>query len=125
MASTAWRWVRRGFQYFHSYMSIVVLGLGFMTFSAYRRVLISFDSENKMKQIFLCIIAIILIGYVLLLLSNSKILISENKVEPNVNSKQASLVCRYFIGRHILIRTYWYAPNNIFGKDSCPFLLVD
>lgn len=37
-------------------------------------------------------------------------------------NRSPSLVCRYFNGRKILTIAFWYASNNIMGRDSCPFL---
>ena len=69
-----------------------------------------------------------------LLFSGSRILVYEVKVKPGDTygvegygdlgkSSQGSLVCRYFTGRSLLIRVFWYDPNNSFGKDQCPFIL--
>ena len=69
-----------------------------------------------------------------LLLSGKRVLISEKKVSPGESyfvseygnlgeSKQASLVCEYFTGRTLLTRVFWYSPNNILGRDQCPFLI--
>lgn len=69
----------------------------------------------------------------LLLLSGRRVLVSETKVQPgevyvvdgygNVGAAaQASLVCRYFTGRGIQATVFWYSLNNIFGRDSCPFI---
>ena len=33
------------------------------------------------------------------------------------------IVCRYFNGRGISSRVYWYSANNLMGRDACPFLL--
>ncbi len=81
------------------------------------------------------IIAAILIalGWVGLLLTDTRILVGEVKVESGQEyivegygdlkgNQQASLVCSYFNGRKVLKSVFWYAPNNIMGKDSCPFL---
>lgn len=34
-----------------------------------------------------------------------------------------ALVCRYFNGRGIVLRVFWYSSNNMMGRDACPFLL--
>jgi hypothetical protein len=41
------------------------------------------------------------------------------------DSKQASLVCEYFTGRSLLTKVFWHSPNNILGRDQCPFLTGD
>lgn len=69
-----------------------------------------------------------------LLLSGKRVLISEKKVNPGESyfvsdygnlgeSKQASLVCEYFTGRSLLTKVFWHSPNNILGRDQCPFLI--
>jgi hypothetical protein len=76
----------------------------------------------------------ILFSSIILLVSGKLILMSEKKVNPSENyivldygnlgdSKQASLACKYFSGRSILTKVFWYSPNNILGKDECPFIL--
>ncbi|PJC30797.1 hypothetical protein CO051_04910 [Candidatus Roizmanbacteria bacterium CG_4_9_14_0_2_um_filter_39_13] len=78
-------------------------------------------------------ISIIAFLWILLLVTNSRILLNEIKIEPreyyfvegwdNVgDASQASLVCTYFNGSKILKNVLWYSPNNIFGRDSCPFV---
>ena len=37
-----------------------------------------------------------------------------------VNEGEASLVCGYFTGLAVVHTVFWYSPNNILGKDSCP-----
>jgi hypothetical protein len=82
------------------------------------------------------IICALLFVYFLILISNTKLLISGIKIEPGEkyyvhdygdlgSSKQASLYCRYFNGRQVLTRVFWFSPNNILGKDSCPVILRD
>ena len=34
------------------------------------------------------------------------------------------LVCKYFTGRSVLTQVLRYAPENIYGKYSCPFLVA-
>jgi hypothetical protein len=61
------------------------------------------------------------------------VLISETKVLPDDyyivpeygnlgKNQQASLVCRYFDGRKLRVEVFWYSSNNLFGRDSCPFI---
>lgn len=70
-----------------------------------------------------------------LLVSGRGILVAELKVEPgervNVegygdisSASQATLVCRYFSGRSVLPKVYWYSPNGYLGKPQCPFLVA-
>jgi hypothetical protein len=33
-----------------------------------------------------------------------------------------SIECWYFTGRSIRSTPYWYSPNNVMGKDECPFI---
>lgn len=71
--------------------------------------------------------------WLMLLLTDTRVLISETKVNPGQKyiveehgdlgaNNQSTLVCRYFNGRKILTSVLWYSPNNFLGKDSCPFL---
>ena len=67
----------------------------------------------------------------LILISGSRILIYEKKINKgeiyiieeygNLGEGSSSLHCKYFTGRSIIDIAYYYAPNNFFGKDSCPF----
>lgn len=86
-----------------------------------------------MKKYIYIGIGIIAFLWILLLVTNSRILLNEVKVAPgeyyyvegwdNVgDANQASLICTYFNGRKILKNVLWYSPNNIFGRDSCPFI---
>lgn len=71
--------------------------------------------------------------YLTILIWGYKVLLSETKINPWENyyvedygdlwkSEQSSLVCSYFNWRKILQTVFWYSPNNIMGKDSCPFV---
>jgi len=85
------------------------------------------------KALFLIFIAV-LAASAALLITGKRILLSETKVKPGDSysapdygnlgeSKSASLVCKYFTGRSVLTRVFWYSPNNLMGKDECPFTL--
>ena len=65
--------------------------------------------------------------------TDSRILVWQTKVEPGQTyiaeewgdlgkESSAQLVCRYFTGRALTMNVMWYSPNNIAGRDSCPFL---
>jgi hypothetical protein len=87
-----------------------------------------------MNKKFLIIIPVILFSIIIfLLISGNRVLLSETKVEPGQDymlpewgnlgeAEQASLVCKYFTGRSVKISVYWYSPNNVLGKDQCPFI---
>ena len=86
-----------------------------------------------MKRASIIIAAVIVLGWVGLLLTDTRVLLGEVKVEPGQEfvvegygnlkeDNQASLVCSYFNGRKVLRTVFWYAPNNIMGRDSCPFI---
>ncbi len=86
------------------------------------------------KKALLFIATAVLTIAIALLVTGKRVLVSEVKVNPGDNysvpdygnlgeGKSASLVCRYFTGRSVLIRVFWYSPNNIMGKDECPFIL--
>lgn len=86
-----------------------------------------------MKRTGIVILTVIALSWLSLLLTNTRILVGETKVEPGQEyvvenygnlkgNQQASLVCSYFNGRKLLKTVFWYSPNNIMGRDSCPFL---
>jgi hypothetical protein len=90
----------------------------------------------KKKMLIAIPITIVILGWLFLLISGKRVLISETKVEPgqeyvlpehgNLGSaQQASLVCKYFTGRSVRISVLWYSSNNIMGKDQCPFLVQE
>lgn len=69
-----------------------------------------------------------------LLVTGARVLVWEAKVDPGQTyiagewgdlgkAQSPSLVCRYFTGRSIKMTAFWYSPNNIMGRDSCPFLV--
>lgn len=81
----------------------------------------------------LTLLAAFVVISLLLLASGKRILVYEKKVNPGESyivpehgnlgeAQQASLVCRYFTGRSVLTSVLWYSPNNILGKDQCPFI---
>lgn len=85
------------------------------------------------KALFLIVIGV-LAASAALLITGKRILLSETEVKPGDSyfvpdygnlgeSTSASLVCKYFTGRSVLTRVFWYSPNNIVGKDECPFTL--
>ena len=84
------------------------------------------------KKLTVGAIAVIVLIPLLLLISGTRVLISERKVNPGETyavpdygnlgaSKQASLACKYFTGRSMITTVFWYSSNNIMGKDQCPF----
>ena len=92
--------------------------------------------KYKVMRIVCVIVVFVVLAWVVVMATDTKILTSETKVEPgqeyyvedwgNVgDASQASLVCKYFNGRKSLTRVFWYSPNNILGRDSCPFLIRD
>lgn len=90
------------------------------------------EASEKVKRAALlaggCLVALCLV----LLVTGRRVLVWETRVEPGQrymtddwgdlgNAEQATLACRYFTGRAIKLRAMWYSPNNILGRDSCPF----
>ncbi|PIZ46778.1 hypothetical protein CO180_03500 [candidate division WWE3 bacterium CG_4_9_14_3_um_filter_41_6] len=86
-----------------------------------------------MKKVYI-VTCVIIIFWILILVSDTKVLLSETKVKPgedyyteeygNLGENDASsLACKYFNGRKVLEVVFWYSPNNFLGRDSCPFLL--
>jgi hypothetical protein len=71
--------------------------------------------------------------WVSVLVTDTRVLIHEKLVRPGEKdmvdgygdvgiSAQATLVCRYFNGRQVLAAVFWHSPNNLMGRDSCPFI---
>ncbi|WP_120048830.1 hypothetical protein [Aurantiacibacter aquimixticola] len=78
-------------------------------------------------------IAVLILANFILLISGERVLLTETLVQPGEavsvegfgdlsGNAQASLVCKYWTGRSMVTTVFWYAPNNIFGRDQCPFL---
>ena len=83
----------------------------------------------KKNRIFIYIIAGFIIFCLLLLITDRRILVYESKIYEKDSSgiidpfnEPRYLNCKYFTGRTFVTTTFWYASNNIMGKDSCPFL---
>lgn len=88
----------------------------------------------NVKRVSVGLAAALVVGLLSLLLSGKRVLISEDLVRPgevyvvpgfgNVGEGKAeSLVCGYFTGRSVVKKVFWYSPNNVLGKDGCPFIL--
>jgi hypothetical protein len=88
----------------------------------------------KKNRKFIYIIAGFIIFCLLLLITDRRILVYEEKI---YHKKTVPVVgqiidpyegtikefnCTYFTGRTFVTKDFWYASNNIMGKDSCPFL---
>jgi len=91
------------------------------------------DNWLRKNKIVLGIFTFFVILWVVILCTETRFLVFEKKIEPGQNysiegysnlgdSKQASLVCKYFTGRKFYTAVFWYSPDNTFGKDVCPFL---
>jgi hypothetical protein len=68
-----------------------------------------------------------------LLVTGYRVLVWETRVNPGQTyvvgewgdlgkTQQPQLVCRYFTGRSVQVNVLWYSPNNLLGRDQCPFL---
>lgn len=88
-----------------------------------------------MRRLALIVLAVLLATDIALLISDRRVLVWETHVRPGETyevpdwgdlgkSSGASVVCRYFTGRSIKVRVFHYSPNNILGRDSCPFLAL-
>ena len=42
-----------------------------------------------------------------------------------IHSGSKVLVCSYFTGKSIVHSVFWYSPNNMMGRDSCPIWMND
>ncbi len=88
------------------------------------------------KSISIGFIALAILIWLYILITDTRVLIEEVKVNPGQSylasgfgdlgkNKQSSLACKYFNGRKIIQKVYWYSANNIMGKDSCKFIVND
>ena len=88
-----------------------------------------------MKEIRLIIASIAAVWFIVLV-TDTKVLLWQTKVKTGQyyyveeygdlgKNNQSTLVGRYFNGRGIITKVFWYSSNNIFGRDSCPFVLRD
>lgn len=68
----------------------------------------------------------------LLMMSGHRILVQEQRLAAGEMTRVAgwgtvfgpdNLVCRYFTGRSVQARVYAFSPNNLMGRDECPFTL--
>ena len=86
-----------------------------------------------MRRLILGAVAALVVVDLALLVSDTRVLILERKVNPGERYEveefgdagakaQSTLVCKYFTGRAVTTAVYWYASNNVLGRDSCPFL---
>lgn len=87
----------------------------------------------KLQHAVISLVGLVALFVIALLVSGKRVLIHEVKVNPGEHyvveehgdlgaSKNATLVCRYFTGRSVLVSVFWYSSNNIMGKDQCPFI---
>jgi hypothetical protein len=84
----------------------------------------------KKNKKFIYIIVGFIIFCLLLLITDRRILVYESKIYEKISSsgiidpfnEPRYLNCKYFTGRTFVTTTFWYASNNMMGKDSCPFL---
>lgn len=83
---------------------------------------------KKIIYLVVSIITILITIWLIILISDTKILISEAKTDMPYSyeigrgdigeTTRAMLICKYFNGRKILYRTYWIE----YGKEYCPFI---
>ena len=97
-------------------------------------------SSHSMRQLpvtlfsrmLVMILAVLALADVALLVSGRCILLGETKVSPRQTyvvgvhggvgrNEQASLVCRYFTGRTVLTKVYWYPTDTVMGQARCPY----
>jgi hypothetical protein len=88
----------------------------------------------KKNKKFLYTIIGFIIFCLILLITDRRVLVYEEKVyhektgsfNPKIidpfEGTIKALNCTYFTGRTFVTTSFWYASNNIMGKDSCPFL---
>lgn len=94
------------------------------------------QNYTLIKRLALIIGAALSTTVLLLLVTGNRVLVSEKRVEPGETyvvpewgdlgkESHAQLVCRYFTGRSFSTNVLWYSPNNIIGRDQCPFLVSE
>lgn len=92
--------------------------------------------KPKLVRVAVFAAATLVATWLALLLTGTRVLVSQTKVPPgqhyvvegfgNVgDGTQACLVGRYFNGFGFESRVFWYSPNGILGKSTCPVLLRD
>jgi hypothetical protein len=92
------------------------------------------DRDMKPRPIAGATLGVLAIVWGLLLVTDTRVLISETKVDPGQTfvvaewgdlgkAGQSQLYCKYTNGRRPVGRVLWYSPNNVMGADACPFLL--
>lgn len=90
-------------------------------------------SQLTFKTWVLGVCALLVLFDLALLVTDSRILLSEQLVKPGEHfvvedwgdlgkAAQAQLACRYFTGRAVKFNVFWYSASNVMGRDSCPFL---
>jgi hypothetical protein len=90
--------------------------------------------QRRLRSFSLSAGGVALAVVLMLLLSDRRVLVWETRVDPGQTyfvgewgelgkASQSQLVCRYFTGRTIRTTVLWYSPNNILGRDECPFLV--
>gem|GEM_PF-1881328 len=95
-----------------------------------------FRLMSRERTYIVIVAALVVLGWLTVIASGARILVSEKLIKPGQSyivegygdlgaSREESLVCSYFTGRKMVARVYSYAPNNLFGKDECPFLAKD
>lgn len=62
---------------------------------------------------------IVFVGLLVVLIFDVGILINQEK---SMENSSVVLECKYISAKGFDDRSYWYAPNNILGKDKCPFV---
>lgn len=93
------------------------------------------DRRMKKNRKFIYIVTGFIIFCLLLLITDRRILVYESTVYKTesvyvkdkgfvdvFSAQKKYLDCTYFTGRTLVTTSFWYASNNIMGKDSCPFL---
>jgi hypothetical protein len=85
------------------------------------------------SRMLVMVLAVLALADVALVASGRWILVGEARVSPGQTyvvgdhgnlgrNEQASLVCRYFTGRRVLTKVYWYSADTLMAKAKCPFL---
>jgi hypothetical protein len=89
-----------------------------------------------MKRLIIGVLAGFVLANLVLLITGRRVLMHERRVDPGDHytvteygdlgkSEQSSLVCRYWTGRSVTTNVVWFSPNNMMGRDQCPFVQAE
>ena len=78
------------------------------------------ESKNAVKVLFALTLMFFSLTYLGIIMSGTRVLISEIRAEPKESSEDSPVICRYFTGREVLVETL---TDN--SRNGCPFVTRD